>query len=426
MSTVHKKRIRAVQRLLKATDTEAALLVSSAPPQLRSRDTYHPYRQDSNFFYLTGSYIRDAALLITEKKATLVSKEVDALHILWEGKPDSAKSLAKSIGTEHKEVKSLEHSLLRAFNNIEALFFQNEPGTVGWRVTERLLKVQSAYRRGGPVQFHHLDSVMAPLRLYKDASEVKAIKEAVEVTFEALKGAAPLITSGHREREIANALAFEMSKYDAVPSFATIAGSGKSGATLHYEKLDKKLKRNELFLLDFGAEYKMYAGDITRVFPVSGTFSSWQADVYDVVLASQKAAIKKIKDGVKVKTVYNAAAKVLTQGLIDLKVLRGSLSKNLEKAAFKQYFPHGIGHSLGIDVHDIGRFRANNEAVLQKGMVFTIEPGLYFPKKVNSISACGIRIEDDILVTKDGHKNLSEQIPKERGDIEQFLESHQE
>ena len=165
-------------------------------------------------------------------------------------------------------------------------------------------------------------------------------------------------------------------------------------------------------MIDCGAELNMYNGDITRCYPVDGKFSPIMQEIYSIVLEAQKASIKAVKNNVKIETVYNASAKILTEGLVELKVLKGKVSKLLEKKAYQPYFPHGIGHSLGIDVHDVGNLRGNNNAVLKKGMVFTIEPGIYFPKTVGRAPACGIRIEDNILVTENGCKILSDFIPK--------------
>lgn len=424
MKTPYPGRIKKVQNALKKSGGSSALLISSAQPQIRSRDTYYPFRQDSNFFYLTGSYIRNTALLIRENDCILYTQPLNPEHVLWEGKSIDAHKLAVSLGADVALNKNIEGSIIQRCSAIDTLFFQNDANSIGWNVARELLKVKSAYRRSGPVHFHHIDTILAPLRLLKDSTEVRAIQEAINVTYESLKGIMPLLTRETSERALADLLLYRMSLFRAVPSFPTIAATGKSAATLHYEKLTRVLKSKDLFLLDFGAELDMYAGDITRVFPVSGTFSGWQTDLYDIVLAAQKAALKKIKPGVKINSIYAAAARVLTQGLVDLKVLRGNTKELYKKGAFRKFFPHGIGHSLGMDVHDIGQLRGNNNARLEKGMVFTIEPGLYFPKKVGAVPASGVRIEDDILVTKDGYKNLSAQIPKERDEIESFIATY--
>jgi Xaa-Pro aminopeptidase len=192
-----------------------------------------------------------------------------------------------------------------------------------------------------------------------------------------------------------------------MPSFQTIVAAGKSAAVLHYHDYTRILKSKELILIDCGAEYNNYAADISRTYPVGDQLSPQLAALLEIVSDAQHAAISEIKAGVSFGKAYAAAAKELTKGLITLKVLKGSLKSLLKKSAFKPYFPHGIGHSLGLDVHDIGRMRNNNESLLKKGMVLTIEPGLYFSKPHGLIPACGIRIEDDVLVTDKGCQILS-------------------
>jgi len=176
-----------------------------------------------------------------------------------------------------------------------------------------------------------------------------------------------------------------------------------------------------MLLIDCGAEYSMYAADITRVFPVSGTFSGPRRDVYEIVLAAQKAAIRAVRPGADVAAVYRAAARVLVEGLVELGVLRGKASRLLERGAYRPYFPHSIGHTLGLDVHDIGRMRGERRLTLQEGMVISIEPGLYFTSRAGKVPACGVRIEDDVLVTAGGARVLSAAFPKEPGEIEQLL-----
>ncbi len=225
------------------------------------------------------------------------------------------------------------------------------------------------------------------------------------------------------EYQIAANIEYWFKLQDCGVAFPSIAAAGRSAATLHYQDHSQALRSSEMLLIDCGATYKGYAADITRVLPVSGRFDKQQARIYDAVLAAQLAAIAKIKHGVRILDVYNAAAKELCYVLRDLKIIKGkNISKPLKDKAFAPWFPHGIGHSLGLDTHDIGKLRGNNDARLKAGMVFTVEPGLYFPKKIAGVAACGVRIEDDILVTKTGCRVLSAGFPKERQEIESLWE----
>jgi Xaa-Pro aminopeptidase len=245
----------------------------------------------------------------------------------------------------------------------------------------------------------------ARLRLFKDPSEVAKIKEAAEITGGALQNVLPLIEAGVAEREIGAFIEYFYKVHGAEPAFGTIVASGASAATLHYRSLSRKLKKGELLLIDTGAELDMYASDITRMIPVGGTTSLELRDLHDIVLRAQLIAIKKVRPGVRMVDVYNAAAKELVYGLKYLGILKGNVSQLLKKGAFKPYFPHGIGHPLGIDVHDATP--TGQESILEKGMVITIEPGLYFPKPTGPLPACGVRIEDDVLVTSRGHEVLT-------------------
>ena len=264
--------------------------------------------------------------------------------------------------------------------------------------------------------------MLAELRLYKDPHEVKLIQHAAKVTSDAICLAIQATRAGMREYEIRATLEGAFQQHGCEVGFQSIVATGKSAATLHYVTANRILRRRDLILLDCGAEYQNYSADISRVYPVSGRFTDEQAELYNVVLDAQKAAINKIKDGVKIATVYMAAARKLTAGLRRLKVLHGDTANLIKKGAYLPYFMHSIGHSLGLDVHDIGKLRGNNRATLRKGMVFTVEPGLYFSKPVKDIPACGIRIEDDVLVTSNGCKILTRDCPKEIAQLEALMD----
>jgi Xaa-Pro aminopeptidase len=259
--------------------------------------------------------------------------------------------------------------------------------------------------RNLPASLIDAEQFTSRLRLFKDPGEVARIKEAAEITGGALQNVLPLIEAGVAEREIGAFIEYFYKVHGAEPAFGTIVASGVSAATLHYRALSRKLKKGELLLIDTGAELDMYASDITRMIPVGGTTTPELRDLHDIVLRAQLLAIKKVGPGVRMMDVFKVAATELTYGLKYLGILKGNVSQLVKKGAFKPYFPHGIGHSLGIDVHDATP--TGQESVLEKGMVVTIEPGLYFPKPTGPLPACGVRIEDDVLVTARGHEVLT-------------------
>jgi Xaa-Pro aminopeptidase len=241
--------------------------------------------------------------------------------------------------------------------------------------------------------------------MVKDPSEIAHIRKAAEITEGALHHLLPLVEAGTKEREIAAFIEYFYRVHEAEPAFGTIVATGPSAATLHYHALSRSLKKGELLLIDTGAEYGMYAADITRMIPVGGTTTPELRDLHDIVLRAQMVAISKIKPGVLISDVYNADARELTYGLKYLGILKGSVAQLLKKGAFKTWFPHGIGHSLGIDVHDVSP--SGSSIPLEPGMVITIEPGLYFQKPTGPLPTCGVRIEDDVLVTARGYEVLT-------------------
>ncbi len=423
MKDLYKSRIRKVIKTLLATKTPSALLVSSAPFAPRSRDTFHPYRQNSDFFYLTGSLEPAQHLLISteEEKPLLFTEPVNAHKVVWDGKPVSPKPLARSLGATLETVSDIPQEIKKKLRPIHSLYYQSESDPQVFRMVNELFGLPSHQRLTSPRSFHHVDTILEPLRVRKSRHEISEIKRAAEVTWESLQHTAQMVEPGLREHEVLATLEYHMRLFGCEPSFSTIVASGASAATLHYQAHTQKLKKGELLLLDFGAEYNMYAADVTRMLPVTGTFTGILAELYDCVLEAQLKSIAAVRSGVTIQKVYNAAARVLIDGLKDFGVLRGNTSALLEKRAHLPYFPHGIGHGLGLDVHDVGRLRGTNKPKLQEGMVFTIEPGLYFPRPVGKLPACGIRIEDDVVVRKSGCEVLTRMIPKERSKIEDLM-----
>lgn len=425
MKNPHKTRLQKVMRTLSEGKETRALLVSSAPQHIRSRDTHFEYRQNSDFYYLTGSRARECLLMLSSKQKTplLFVPKADPVKILWEGKPPNFEELAQHLGAKLVEYSDAAGELLQHLRDVDVLYYQNEPHGMSWEITSKLLAIRSHERGALPARFHHSDLILENLRLFKDPEEVRLIRQANAITNGALMEAAPMMRPGNSESEIASTIDYIFRICGAEVAFASIVAAGPSAATLHYEAKSRKLRKGDMLLIDCGAEHEMYAGDITRVVPVGGKFDPIHRQIYSIVLAAQKAALSKVKHGVKIATVYDAAARVLTQGLVDLKVLKGSVPSLMEKKAFRPYFPHGIGHSLGLDVHDVGKLRGNNEARLLTGMVFTVEPGLYFSRKIGKVPACGVRIEDNVLVTKNGCEILSAGFPKELDEIEQLMEN---
>lgn len=408
MKKNHALRIKKALNLLKSAPRKEALVISSNPSVIRSRDTHYPYRPNSDLFYLTGTHAEDVTLVLrphAQNPVVMIAPPEDKVKNLWEGAPPPIKPLAASLKATLITTTEPVKQILSLLRGSEAVYLQSIAGTPSAEVKNDLSTRSTYMLRNLPTSLIDAEQFTGRLRLMKDADEVAQIKRAAEITAGALQNVIPLIEGGVQEREIAAFIEYFYKVHGAEPAFGTIVASGASAATLHYRSLTKKLKKGELLLIDTGAELDLYASDITRMIPVGGVLSPQLRDLHDIVLRAQMIAIKKVGPGVRMTDVYMAAARELTYGLKYLGILKGNVAQLLKKGAFKQFFPHGIGHSLGIDVHDATP--TGQEAVLQKGMVITIEPGLYFPKATGPLPACGVRIEDDVLVTARGHEVLT-------------------
>jgi len=408
MKPIFRSRVKKALAILAQSGSPEALIVSGNPSAIRSRDTHFPYRPNSDLFYLTGSTSGEITLVLrphSKQPVVLIAPPTDPLKNLWEGAPAPIKPLAKFLNPELVTTSDPLKAVLNALRGCSTAYLQSIPGTVSAAAKADLSNRGAHALRGLPTSLVEAEALTAKLRLIKDPSEVAAIKESATITADAIANALPLIEAGVRERDIAAFLEYFYKVHEAEPAFGTIIASGPSAATLHYHALSRKLKKGELVLIDTGAEHNMYASDISRMIPVGGQLSPELKDLYDIVLRAQLMAIKKVRPGVEISEVYKAAATELTYGLKYLGILKGPVPHLMKKGAFKEWFPHGIGHSLGIDVHDASPAKA---ITLEKGMVVTIEPGLYFQKPTGPLPVCGVRIEDDVLVTTRGHEVLTD------------------
>lgn len=410
MKTLYSSRVAKALKLLKASGRREALAISSNPLPVRSRDTHFPYRQNSDLYYFTGSQAEHITLLLrpyAEEPVVLLVPPEDKVKAVWDGPQPSIRPLARQLKAE--VVVSSDHlkTLIALVRGADTAYLQSIPGTASAALKADLSARSSLAGRGLPGALVEAERFTARLRAIKDSHEIKLIKESAAVTSEALLNVLPLLQSGTSEHEIAAFLDYYYRASGGEPAFGTIVAAGKSAATLHYQGLSRKLRDGEFVLIDTGCELNMYASDITRTIPVGDSLAPQLKDLYDIVLRAQMMAIKKVKAGVLMSDVFLTAAKELTIGLKYLGVLKGSLPQLMKKQAYRPYFPHGIGHSLGLDVHDVALGANDRVERLEKGMVITIEPGLYFSKPVGPLPACGVRIEDDVLVGSRGAEVLT-------------------
>ncbi|WP_266170650.1 aminopeptidase P N-terminal domain-containing protein [Dyella subtropica] len=421
------------RQLMKMAGEDAVLLVAAAPERIRNADATWPYRQDSDLHYLSGFPEPDAVLALLPGRqhgeAVLFCRERDAEHERWHG---------ESIGTERSVS---EHGMDDAFpiDDIDDILpgmiegrarvychFGREPEfdarLLGWMRRLRQL------RGGGvvPKEFVALGHLLHDLRLYKSRAELKLMRASADIASEAHLAAMQVALPGRHEYEVEAELTRVMRSRGAVPAFPPIVAAGANACVMHYQANRAPLRDGDLLLIDAGAELDCYASDISRSFPVSGRYSREQRALYEVVLAAQQAAIEEVRPGQSFSAAHDAAVRMIAEGLCSLGLLKGDADTAIAEGSYKHFFPAKTGHWLGLDVHDVGDYRVDGEPrLLEPGMVVTVEPGIYVPVNERSVAerwrGIGIRIEDDVAVTREGNEVLTAAVPKQPEEIEDLL-----
>lgn len=424
------------RRVLAQIGSEGVAILFAAPEQRRSNDTEFPFRQDSYFHYLTGFDEPQAVLILdgTSGKSMLFCRDKDAQAEIWNGfryGPEAAKEVFAV--DEAYSIHEWQAQLSQALLNKKSLYaLWGLYPECDREVTSLWYKVQqSAGRRiqtptYAPESLADLAAVLDPMRLIKDEHEIMLLKQAANISAMAHIRAMQKTRPGVGELQIEAELLHEFMRHGArFPAYNSIVAGGKNACCLHYVDNKDRLQDGDLLLIDAGAEYECYAGDITRTFPVNGRFSAAQKAVYEIVLAANEAAIAAVKPAADWGDIHTLSLKILVQGLLDLKLLKGSVDGNIESQAYQRFYMHGLGHWLGLDVHDVGkRWQDGQPMKLQAGMCTTVEPGLYIaaaadiPTEFHNI---GIRIEDNVLVTADGAENYTTKAPKSIADIEAVM-----
>ncbi len=397
-------------------------IIFSARAQIRSNDTEFPYRQDSNFYYLTGFKEDNAILILRRGKRTtesylFVQKKVKELE-LWTGKRVGVKAAKNSF----------KHDNIFISDRFEEKFlsFMKEHQYIYYDFTFEDKQVDFIREKTKHLSAHfNIATLIAKERLVKSPAEIKLIKKALEITKEAHHYAKDYASELSKESELQAGIEYIFKKNGAYSdAYTSIVACGNSANTLHYISNDKKLVDGELILIDAGCEYEYYASDITRTIPVNGKFSKAQKELYEMVLDVEKKIISMVRPNILRSSLQEKSEELLCKGLVSLGILKGDVKKLLQKKKHKKYYPHGIGHWMGIDVHDTSPYKDEKakEIPLMPGMLMTIEPGIYIDKDDKNVPkryrGIGIRIEDDILVTHEGYENLSKHIAKEISEIE--------
>ncbi len=417
------------ERFFNEMPDQSVAIIPSGNVKQRSNDTYYPFRQDSNFYYLTG-FLEDSAMLVMQKvdghkKTTIFVHPKDPLKEMWEGRRVGVEKIRDIIACDESlSIDDYDTNIMDKIKGCQTLYAPTAliKGSLSDKI-EKAKEGKSAHLY--PDTFKDINALLFALRRKKQPFEIAFIKQALEITQKAHHAAMAKANPSKYEYDIMALVEYIFKTGGASgDAYTTIVAGGNNANILHYTDNGHKLLDGELILMDAGSEYKLYASDITRCFPVNGKFSTPQKELYEIVLKTQKAAIERIKPGVLRSYISDQAIQMLSQGLKDIKVLDQSLDEIIEKELYKPYYPHGIGHWMGLDVHDPVAYKDahDKEFAFEEGDVLTIEPGLYLDAGDETIpeiyKGIGIRIEDNILVTKEGCENLSSDIAKEIHEVE--------
>lgn len=412
-------------------------LIASASKQTRNRDVEFPFRQDSDFYYLTGFSEADSlAVFIPGREQgeyILFCREFDEKKALWEGAHAGLEGATDHYDADDSfPIDDLGDILPGLLENKSKVFYpMGRDSELDRQILEWITHIRQQSRTGvnAPGELVSLEHILHEMRLFKSAAELKLMRKAADVSCKAHKRAMQSCKHGLYEYQIEAEIEHEFMqdglRYVAYPS---IVAGGKNACVLHYVENKDKLKKGDLLLIDAGVECDHYAADITRTFPVSGKFSLAQKQLYQLVLDAQLAAIEQVYPGNQWNNAHDVSVEVLTKGLVKLGLLKGRVSKLIKDEKYKQFYMHRIGHWLGMDVHDVGDYKLDDEwRLLEPGMVLTIEPGLYIPVDCQTVDAkwrgIGIRIEDDVLVTNQGHEVLTHALVKEIDEIESLMQA---
>ena len=423
------------RKLAKLIGKDGIAVIPTASTRVRSRDTDYPYRPDSDFYYFTGFSEPNAVMILApgrEDGSFIVClRKKNPLTEIWDGHMEGLSGVKKNYEADQSfDIEDLETILSSLFLGRQKVFF-----TLGQdEVLDKILMksfnaVRAGQRRGGvvPSEIQALEPLVHEMRLIKSKYEISLMKKSAKISVDAHKRIFENCKPGVFEYQIEADIIHEFGKHGAVPAYTSIVASGQNACTLHYISNRDKMKSGQLLLTDAGCENEMYAADITRTIPVSGEYSKEQKEIYELVLEVQKNAINSIKPGQTFEGLQSDAIKGLTKGLKKLGLLKGRVDQLIKSEAYKDFYMHGIGHWLGMDVHDVGSYmdQKGKSRKFENGMVLTIEPGIYISKKNKNVPTeyrgIGIRIEDDILVTKSGCDVLTKALPKEIGEIESIM-----
>ena len=424
------------RQLMRMADEDAILILPAAPERIRSKDTTFPYRQDSDFWYLSGFPEPEAVLVLVPGRKhgeqLLFCRERDADKEAWDGPRAGPEGAVSRYGMDDAypiaDLDEILPGLLEGRSRVYYHFGRDKDfdlTLIGW-----VNRVRARSRQGvePPHEFLELGHLLHELRLFKSRDEIRLMQRAADVAAAAQVAAKKATRPGLREFEVESALQYTYRAHDCVPAYEPIVGAGANGCVLHYRANNAPMADGDLLLVDAGAEYANNASDSTRTWPVNGRYAPEQRALYQLVLDAQAAAMAQARPGKTWISGHEAAVGVLAEGLLALGLLKGKLKDVIAQGDYRRFYMHKTGHWLGLDVHDVGEYKvAGDYRELEPGMAFTIEPGLYIPPGSKGVPAkyqgIGIRIEDDVVITKDGCQVLTGGVPREIDAVEAVMAS---
>ena len=423
------------RQLMQLMSPNSIAIVPSAPVTVRNRDVEHPFRQDSDFYYLSGFAEEHAVLVLIPGREhgeyVLFCQEKIKEQEIWTGRRVGPEAAPQVLGCDDafpiSDIDDILPGLIEGKDRIYASLGVSPE--FDRQLMQWVNHIKTQVRNGAtpPHEFSALDHLLHDIRLIKSPAEVALMQRACDISAEAHTRAMQMVKPGMYEYELeAELMRTFMAAGSRWPAYPSIVGTGENACILHYTQNNAEIKDGDLILIDAGCELDYYASDITRTFPSNGTFSAPQRQLYQLVLDANYAAIEQVKAGNHWNQPHEAAVRVLTEGLVKLGLLQGDVDELIEALAFRQFYMHKTGHWLGMDVHDVGEYRIDGEwRILEEGMVMTIEPGLYIAPDDETVDAqwrgIGIRIEDDVVVTKTGCQVLTSKVVKDIDAIEALM-----
>ena len=415
---------------------DSAIIVSAASVKSRISDTEYSYRQDSNFYYLSGYEEPESLILIRpnqdKERFVIFCRDRDPLREQWDGFRTGQEGVIQDYGADAAySINSIDEIMPKLLEGAKNIYFSmSAPCGVDAKISSWVEDIRKNTRSGAepPQNLLSLDSILHEMRLIKESDEMDLMKKAANITTEAHIRAMQSVRPGMYEYQLEAEYLYAFNKNGArSPAYNSIVGGGNNSCILHYVENNAELKDGDLVLVDAGCEYQYYASDVTRTFPVNGKFSPEQREIYSIVLEAHKQSMEQAKPGNKWNLMHEKSVEVIVEGLLSIGLLQGSRDEIIDKGEYSKFYMHRIGHWLGMDVHDVGSYKQDGDwRPLEEGMVMTVEPGIYILDSMEGMDdkwkGIGVRIEDDIAITESGFEILTPDVPRTIEEVEQTVQ----